>query len=500
MKRFFWANVCLMIVVVMGSRAVAQYPGATTPPDPLRVGYDSIHIDEAERVLTTLTSESFGGRGTGQPGFMKAAHYMAGKLAEYGFEPVGDGGTYFQAVPFVRVAPVAEESFITGPNELKITGPSELGFSNYSDLAATSSPVAFVKMAGANIVLPEGTNLEGKIVVLLSEMSGFRALLPLMRQRPACLVRVSPEVPASRDRVFAGGGRRGQRRTGGLVEAIISKDAAQRLVKALDGQMDWIEMPTEDGVEVHEVAGELTLQCRTRTEEIQVPNVIGWYPGSDPNLRHEYLTIGAHLDHLGTRPDGMYAGADDNGSGSTALLMVARAIHLNPVKPKRSVLIMWFTGEELGLVGSRYYCQHPVKPLKDMICMLNMDMVGRGVEPLDSLHLIGSKRQSMELHELMLKANEHVNFKFEYDQEGLFGRSDQASFSQNGIPVTFVFGEIIREFYHQKADTLNGIDFRLLTSAAKLNYLATMMAAEHGHFEPIKKQEAEEASAGEGQQ
>ena len=221
-----------------------------------------------------------------------------------------------------------------------------------------------------------------------------------------------------------------------------------------------------------------------------MPNVIGWYPGSDPDLKDEHVGIGGHLDHLGTRGEEIYFGADDNGSGSTALLQIARAIHTNPVKPKRSIFLIVFSGEELGLLGSRHYVDHATKPLKDMVCMLSMDMVGRNEEKrgetaednIGHIHLVGSKRISMELHEMTLKANKHIGFTFEYDEEGVYTRSDHANFAKKGIPITFVFGGFHPD-YHKTTDTVDKIDFNKIVNAARLNYLCAMMAAEHGHFQ-----------------
>ena len=108
-----------------------------------------------------------------------------------------------------------------------------------------------------------------------------------------------------------------------------------------------------------------------------VPNVVALLPGGDPTLRHEFVVLGAHLDHLGVGSGTTFYGADDNGSGSTAVLNIAGALVANPVKPKRSVLLTWFAAEELGLLGSEYYCNNPALPHANMACMLNVDMVGR---------------------------------------------------------------------------------------------------------------------------
>ena len=246
----------------------------------------------------------------------------------------------------------------------------------------------------------------------------------------------------------------------------------------------------------------MKLELRYREEPTAVPNVLAWQPGSDLDLRNEYVVIGAHLDHLGLQNGSMFPGADDNGSGSTALLNIARAISANPIKPKRSILFMWFAGEEIGLVGSAYYVDHPLLPLEKMVCMLNVDMVGRNEEKqgdlaIDnetSVHLVGSKQGDPALHDVIMKANQYVNFAFEYDEEGVFGRSDQANFFKKGTSVAFLFGGFHPD-YHKTTDDVSKINFHKIAAAAKLYYLAAHFAADHGAFKLPVKEEKKEATA-----
>lgn len=111
-----------------------------------------------------------------------------------------------------------------------------------------------------------------------------------------------------------------------------------------------------------------------------MPNVVGLLEGSDPVLKNEVVGIGAHLDHLGVQNGTVYWGADDDGSGSTAVMLVAKALATNPVRPKRSILVMWFCGEEMGLIGSKHYADNPIIPNEKMVCELQLDMVGRNEE------------------------------------------------------------------------------------------------------------------------
>ena len=245
----------------------------------------------------------------------------------------------------------------------------------------------------------------------------------------------------------------------------------------------------------------IKIELRAREQPMAVPNVLAWLEGSDPELRHEYVVIGAHLDHLGTRGDAVYPGADDNGSGSTAILNIAKAMSLNPVKPKRSVLFMWFAAEEMGLLGSAHYVANPLLPLENMVCMLNIDMVGRNEEKGNetaeeneqTLHLVGSQKGDQTLHELILEANKHVNFTFEFDEEGVFGRSDQINFFRKGTSVAFLFGGFHPD-YHRTSDEPSKINYRKIASAAKLFYISAFRAAEHGPFPVPEEEPAEKAS------
>ena len=160
---------------------------------------------------------------------------------------------------------------------------------------------------------------------------------------------------------------------------------------------------------------------------------------------------------------------------------------------------MWFTAEEVGLLGSRYYTENPIHPLDKMTCMLNIDMVGRnedtdeeGDKDADNeghIHLVGSQRGDEALHELILAANEHVGFDFELDMESVWNRSDQINFYNQGVPVAFLFGGFHPD-YHKATDQTPDINFKKVVSAARLYYLALHGAANHGRFEPNPKKDS----------
>ena len=193
------------------------------------------------------------------------------------------------------------------------------------------------------------------------------------------------------------------------------------------------------------------------------------------------LIITAHYDHIGKNGDQINNGADDDGSGTTAVLEIAEAF----VKakeagkgPRRSLLFMTVTGEEKGLLGSEYYVKNPVFPLKNTVADLNIDMIGRIDEEHKNnsnyVYLVGSDRLSSELHELSEMVNkEHfqMDFDYTYNNEGhpdrIYYRSDHWNFAQHNIPIIFYFNGT-HEDYHRPTDTIDKIDFDLLRKRAQL--------------------------------
>ena len=498
-------NYCLSLLAVVASLGMvtgelsAQYSPLAPPPADLKEGFDSINIEQSKQWLGVLAGPGFEGRGTGQPGYTKAAHWVAGKLAEFGLEPIGDNGTYFQMLPMKRRLPVLEECFISGPGDLKIVAKDNMGFERYTDQPETVGEIVFVNFSGANTRFAEDAEFRDKIVIYVADDKASRsAATQLARKRPAAAIRVITGKPNSISQLIREGGRR--RSTS--VSGTITKSAATKMIEGLGGKASWLSQPEKEGVEIFDkfklpgaedpAAQQVTLRMRYHEELAAVPNVVGWLEGSDPALKHEYVVLGSHLDHLGIRGGQVYPGADDNGSGSTAVLNIAKAFATNPQRPKRSVLFIWFAAEEIGLVGSRHYCNNPTKPLEDMTCMFNIDMVGRNEESQNEtakeneghIHLVGSTKGDIAIHEIVLKANESVGFEFEMDEEDVWNRSDQINFfNAANVPVSFLFDGFHPD-YHRPTDQVEKINFKKLVSAAKLYYLAVNLASDHGRFEP----------------
>ena len=465
----------------------AQFNEVTAVPDELKTGFDSITAEHSQELLQVLAGPAFEGRGTGQVGYTRAAHWMAGKLAELGLDPIGDQGTYFQMVPIIRREPDLDACRITGPKGLSIEGKGNVGFDRMTDVPELTANLVVLNVSGDNPVLPEELVLRDKIVMYMADDAAARRIPRMLaRKRPAASIRIVENEPTSRSIVSFPGGRR--RSTS--VSGTIIKSAVLQILEAMDGQADWLDASDEAGVQIHELEKSLTMNVPVRETQDGVPNVIGFMKGSDPEVNDEFVVIGAHLDHLGTRNGQVFPGADDNGSGSTAIYQIARALTLNPVKPRRSVMFIWFTGEEMGLQGSRYYVQNPLMSHDKMVGMLNIDMVGRNeetnaetaAENEGHLHLVGSKKGDTDLHQLVMKANQHIGFEFEFDEEDVFGRSDQINFYRQGVPVAFLFGGFHPD-YHQPTDEIQEINYNKIAQAARLFYCCLFEVSEHGPFE-----------------
>ena len=214
---------------------------------------------------------------------------------------------------------------------------------------------------------------------------------------------------------------------------------------------------------------------------IRGENVLGFIEGSD--LKEEIIIITAHYDHLGKHDSLIFNGADDDASGVAGAMEIAEAFMLakkDGKGPRRSILIMPVSGEEKGLLGSKYYTDNPVYPLNNTIANLNIDMIGR----LDDWHstgnyvyLIGSDRLSYDLHNI----NEEVNNKYtkldldykyndEEDPNRYYYRSDHYNFAKNNIPVIFYFNGV-HEDYHRPSDTIEKLDFSKIKTISKLVFL-----------------------------
>jgi Zn-dependent M28 family amino/carboxypeptidase len=246
-----------------------------------------------------------------------------------------------------------------------------------------------------------------------------------------------------------------------------------------------------------DASAQLDVSLTASTEHSQ--NVVGILEGADPKLRDEYLVISAHYDHLKTNEKGeIYPGADDDGSGTAAVLTLARAFSLE--RPARSILVVFHAGEELGLLGSEYNADvAPAVPLQQIVADLNIDMIGRSKASGDgdardaeltdgnSIYLIGADKISSELNRLSEQTNaDTVRMRLDYayndpnHPQQFYYRSDHWNYAKHGIPVIFYFSGVHAD-YHQTSDTVDKIDFDKMAKVARLVFATGWRIANLDH-------------------
>ena len=461
-------------------------------PDDRAGGGATITTDALRSWLTTLASTEYAGRGTGSDGFGKAAALMRDHFAEIGLAPFGDEGSgersYWQAIPWTRLRANPDETALVvsaGQESVLRLTPGQGLHGQATGSSDAAGPVALVVIRERDRDALSDMDLEGKIVLL--QVSGGRLSQRLIRElrsgKPAAWLAVDDDACerypslAGMSRPGAGAANRAIRGRGVAPNRLYTTSSTVTDLLAAAG----VEAPADDTKEptLLDLPG-LTGQLDVKVLTAQAPayNVVGVLPGTDPELRDEYVVIGSHLDHLGDRRGTIYPGADDDGSGSVGVMAVARAFAQNPTAPRRSVLFVTFCGEELGLVGSDFFVKNSPIPLGSIVAQLQLDMIGRDEESgnerasdnTNSLHLIGTKKLSAELHDLCLRRNElGAGFDLEWDEEDVFFRSDHFNFARAGIPIAFFFTGFHAD-YHKPTDTVEKINFDKLARVARYVY------------------------------
>ena len=468
-------------------------------------GAAAVTVENCKTWLYKLASEELGGRGTGQDGYRLAAEYVSAHFKALGVKALGEDGSYYQTVPWqqTKIAK-AEMTFSLNGKAILTVEPQRMN-GRVSASAEASGNVVLL-----NIEIPategrgrpriqgleelEAANLEGKVVIAVvrTDRNGMR-YAPLLIGRALQGQRTAGLIIATTNEVTGGltgssaMGRRGRnpaasaRRRSPLVVTIGGTD----LKKLLSSVGQTPEKMTEGPLIV---STNMTADLAVVTETVNAPamNVWGVLKGSDPKLKDEYVVIGSHLDHLGRNTNGFYPGADDDGSGTTGVMAVAQMFAKNPIKPKRSILFVCFSGEERGLVGSSYFVKNCPIPLASIAAELQMDMIGRSEEEsLDGgrrvnkgetaddnrnvIHLVGTEKLSQTLHDICMTSNDTAKFDIEFDSESLFTRSDHANFAYQGVPIAFVFTGIHKD-YHQRTDTPDKIEYPKLLRVARYVY------------------------------
>jgi hypothetical protein len=307
------------------------------------------------------------------------------------------------------------------------------------------------------------------------------------RERGAARRRVAAGAPRDRARDQRGARardaatrRRGRAAadepSGPFLAVHISQEVAGALVAPTGATLRDLQQALDGGARPRATAltgvrAAVSITPRAQPREVVAQNVVGFIEGTDPALRDQWIVIGAHYDHLGGYPSGgdadtIYNGADDNASGTAALLELAQAFATAPERPRRSLAFMAFSGEEKGLLGSRAMVERELFPVGNVTVMVNLDMIGRnGEEPVS----IGGDGYGTQLRELVEAANGDGKLRLAFDGIDYSGNSDHHPFYARGIPFLFFFTGL-HDDYHQLSDHADKVEYARMTEIVRLVY------------------------------
>ena len=457
---------------------------------------ETITEEELKEHLYIYASDDFEGRETGEPGQKKAVEYLKNAYVQMEVSAAQENGDYFQEVP-LEVAKLPIGSVSIGEITYSI-GEGFVGFKaangeytelvyvgygideeNYSDYKEidVKDKVVLVKSG-------EPKNEDGTYLLSGSNnISDWSSAEALTKKRQAAKENGAKVV------LYHDPGNYGRYR--GYYNFMNSNDDGQMSLKE-NGEnpaLILLEGTTAEGI-LPEIQTDnapkvinlsIKLELESSNLEIDSENVIAFIPGFEKP--DEYIVISSHLDHIGVSANGnINNGADDDGSGTVAMLEIAEAFKKavdTGNGPKRSIVFLHVTGEEKGLLGSQYYTDvEPIFPLSQTVANLNIDMIGR-IDPKrdgkrDYVYLIGSDKLSQDLHELSERINEQYaqleldyTFNDENDPNRFYYRSDHYNFAKNNIPIIFYFNGT-HDDYHRPGDTPDKINYDLLAKRSQL--------------------------------
>lgn len=452
---------------------------------------ETITIEDMKDDLTILASDALEGRGTGERGQRMAAAYIMAHFQELGLQaPVKNGDTqsYYQHVKLITSKP---GKITVGFNGKTISNLKDfLYYGSAQNTGNVETEVVFVGSGSAEEF--EGLDVKGKsILAINSNRSNRREITTLAQEKGVKMVFLvrSEDQKEYEEFLSRYGGyfSRGSMSldkeetaaTGGAF--YISPNTAGEIFGKPFSKLQEAIAKFKAGkkksvrkIKSKKVNYSIAFESRKFTSE----NVLGYLEGTD--LKDEVLVLTAHYDHLGKVGDRIFNGADDDGSGTVAIMDIAEAFvkaKADGNGPRRSILFMAVTGEEKGLLGSAYYADNPIFPLENTVADLNIDMIGRNddrgfVE--DYVSLVGSDKLSTELHDISEAMNKkYTKLKLDYTfndenhPERIYYRSDHWNFAKNGIPVIF-YTTGSHEDYHQESDTVDKILFEVMTKRTKL--------------------------------
>lgn len=466
---------------------------------------ESITAGDIKEQLYIVAGAGMEGRETATEGQRKAAAYIISRFSEMGLQP-GAKGKWEQY--FYLYQDTLAGGSIRANGHTYVFGKDY--YSSVKECKDQQLQASHILFAGYGICTTEydnykGLDAEGKIVLILpgeprkndtaylltnarrpSTWGGLGKKLTEAANRKASAVLVVNEGATRIEQVSGNRLRKtgiytrnpGQEDSGKPNVYFISPQMAADLlgVKSADAL---VEQATADKLKPGVINKPMQIQFRKGIRELKSSNVLGYLEGTDK--KEEVVFVTAHYDHLGMQDGQIYHGADDDGSGTVAVLEIAEAFARakkagNP--PRRSIVFMTVSGEEKGLLGSKYYTENPLYPLEKTVVDLNIDMIGR-VDPMHEkdtnyVYVIGDDKLSSSLRTINEKANRtftrlHLDYRYNDpdDPNRFYYRSDHYMFARNNIPVIFYFNGT-HEDYHRVTDTVDKIDYPLLARRAQL--------------------------------
>jgi hypothetical protein len=546
---------CLLALVAAPHVGVGQTTSARELPlkhAPQPTTADITPADLMTR-LYIFSDDSMEGRRVGTEGHRRGTAYIEREVRKLGLVPAGDSGGYFQNLPVIARAFAAGQTLSDGAASFRAWTDFLPRDNGQSARANIDAPVVFGGFWGDTATMISPYEAAGKFIII-DIPNGPDGEPRWQTNRPA----LSRYYAGAAGIAIASLDAMDPETRGVLAEPLVGLRETESNLPPLPAFMYTTRAMAEAllGAPMHKLvrgkASGKTVTGSFRFDDASAParNVVAILPGSDPALKGEYVAIGAHNDHIGfdhepvdhdslrafnvvvrpggeddpprdatpeetirirgildslrrlhaPRRDSIYNGADDDGSGSVAVLEIAEALARAPAKPKRSVLFIWHAGEEEGLWGSQYFTDHPTVPRDSIVTELNMDMIGRGRASdvkgggPGYLQLIGSRRLSTELGNLVetVAKREPTAFKFDYQYDAnghpqqYYCRSDHYEYARYGIPIVF-FSTGGHRDYHQVTDEAQYIDYDQLASVARLVKDVAIQAASLDHRLAIDK-------------
>ena len=467
----------------------------------------------AKKQIKIIASDKMEGRESGYPGNNRAANHIRKEFKRAGLKSLANDGSYFQPWLIRTTQPDLAKSSIQWRRGRKKgrfgTGRTrrdqEFAVFSFSGSGKATGPVVF---AGYGITAPEHKyddyaqiDAKGKIVLVLrhepreNDSSGWDGAEPtphsefeskyrnaMAHGAKAILLvtdplnhrndRRRPNPPRAGRPMPVPDDRKDRRAAKGIPAVWLDYEAAAKLVGGSRVIENWQRKIDKSLRPASQVIPKLTATVTVKNgkKDLATQNVCAVWPGTDAKLKDEFVVIGAHYDHVGTKDSGrdkIFNGADDNGSGTTALLTAAQALARSGLKPRRSIAFLAFSGEELGLLGAKLYAEHPLRPLDKTVAMINMDMVGRNFDR--GCEVIGTQF-SPDLRRLVQREGKRLKMKLEFktgNAQNIIRRSDQWAFLERGVPAAFLTTGQHKD-YHQVSDHWDLIKTKNVAAVSRL--------------------------------